>query len=254
MNKTINALERMNLHKSEAIVYMLLVQKMGGTVEEISKEVRFKKQNTYTILNKLIQKGFVDVEKSNPVIYHVVPPTETFRKEQIKILDELYTANNELNFLYEANINKLKHPINLIQGFRPIIKKEINLIKSAKKTLNMKIGFLFFNEAQILINVFENLKNTGVKINIIANQACTIDNEKIEVLNKFKNCDVNVKEDDLPNTKVILVDGSEMMQIFPRFPFHENIYSDNVHCTYNYSKNIAKTYNDRFNHQLKLIV
>ncbi len=207
-NKTIDSLKKLGLSTYEAMVYLSLTYSISGTATEISDNSQVPRTKIYDVLKSLATKGFVEIERGRPLNYHVVSPTDVFRFHKQKILDELEETEMELNFAYESQLSKIPAPIWLIHGTERIIKKELEIISRAKKTISIRMGFLFPNEAEFLKEKFNRLAKKGIGINILATEYCYIDNKKIDIISEFADSNVNIIEADIPFVKLIVRDST----------------------------------------------
>lgn len=206
----------------------------------------------YDVLKSLGTKGFIEIERGRPLKYHVVSPTDVFRLYKQKIIDELEETELELNYAYESQLSKVPAPIWLIHGPDRIIKKELEIISRAKKTLSFRMGFLFEGEADFLKEKFEKLVKKGIEINILATEYCYVDNRRVDILNSFHDAGVNILKADIPFVKLIVRDSAEMMHIFSKFSGeNKNVISNSAIGVWNQYEDIAKNYDDRFFNALK---
>lgn len=246
-NKTVKSLKKLGLSTYQALVYLSLTYMISGTATEISLNSNVPRSKIYDVLKVLGEKGFVEIERGRPLKYHVVPPTEVFRHHKDKILEELEESEMELNYAYESQLSKIPAPIWLIHGTDRIIKKELEIISRAKKTVNIRMGFLFRNEIDQLIEKFNKLIKRGIEINILASPYSYVDNKKIDIIEEFKDSEINIMEADLPFVKMIVRDGKEMIHIFTKFSGKErNVISNTAIGVWNQYEDIAKNYDDRF--------
>lgn len=252
--KTIDSLKKLGLSTYEAMVYLSLTHLISGTATEISENSNVPRTKIYDVLKTLHSKGFLEVERGRPLKYIVVSPNDVFPQYKQKIIDELEETELELKDIYETQLPKVPAPVWLIHGPERIIKKELEIISRAKKTLSFRMGFLFNQEAELLCESFEKLLNKGVEINILATKHCYVDNKKIDVLNSFSDTDVNVVKADIPFVKLIVRDSVEMMHIFSKFSGkNKNVVSSSAIGVWNQYEDIAKNYDNRFFNALNKI-
>lgn len=245
--KTIDSLKKLGLSTYEAMVYFALTYMISGTATEISSNSQVPRTKIYDVLKSLGAKGFIEIERGRPLKYNVVPPTDVFRLYKQKIVDELEETEMELNYAYESQLSKVPAPIWLIHGPDRIIKKELEIISRAKKTLSFRMGFLFSEEADILKQKFEKITKKGIEINILATEYCYVDNRKIDILNAFADTGVNIVKADIPFVKLIVRDSVEMIHIFSKFSGeNKNVISKSAIGVWNQYEDIAKNYDDRF--------
>ena len=246
-NKTIDSLKKLGLSTYQALVYLSLTYMISGTATEISLNSNVPRSKIYDVLKALGEKGFVEIERGRPIKYHVVPPTDVFRYHKEKILEELEETEMKLNYAYESQLSKIPAPIWLIHGTERIIKKELEIISRAKKTINIRMGFLFENEIELLIEKFNKLINKQIEINILTSPYSFVDNKRIDILGEFKDSKVNIMKADLPFVKMIVRDGKEMIHIFTKFSGEEkSVISNTAIGVWNQYEDIAKNYDERF--------
>ncbi|MCL2116225.1 MAG: transcriptional regulator [Methanobrevibacter sp.] len=246
-NKAIESLKKLGLSTYQALVYLSLTYMISGTATEISLNSNVPRSKIYDVLKILGEKGFIEIERGRPLKYHVVPPKEVFRHHKDKILEELEETEMELNYAYESQLSKIPAPIWLIHGTDRIIKKELEIISRSKKTINIRMGFLFRNEIDQLIEKFNKLINKGIEVNILASPYSYVDNKKINIIKEFKDSEVNIMKADLPYVKMIVRDGKEMIHIFTKFSGKKrSVISNTAIGVWNQYEDIAKNYDERF--------
>jgi len=249
-NKTLDSLKKLGLSTYQALVYISLTYMISGTATEISLNSNVPRSKIYDVLKTLGEKGFIEIERGRPLKYQVVPPKEVFRHHREKMLEELDIAEMELNYAYENQLSKTPAPIWLIHGTDRIIKKELEIISRAKKTVNIRMGFLFKDEINQLKEKFDKLINRGIEVNILASPQAYVDNKKIDIIREFRRSNVNIMKANLPYVKMIVRDGREMIHIFTKFSGKErSVISNTAIGVWNQYEDIAKNYDDRFFNQ-----
>ncbi|WP_409200236.1 TrmB family transcriptional regulator [Methanobrevibacter sp. DSM 116169] len=246
-NKNIEVLKKLGLTTNEATVYITLNSLISGKATEISEHSKIPRSKVYDVLKSLYVKNFIEIERTKPIKYTVIPPRDTFKKEKDKLISELNETERDLNEIYEDQISYVQAPMWLIHGQDKIIKKEIEIISRAKSSVNLRIGFLFENELEKLIDVFK--KKNKIQINILYSPNCYIENKKIDIANKIDLDNVNMKKFDLPPVKVIIRDGQELIQIYSKFLNKKTVIPNTSIGVWNQYEEIAKNYNERFNKQ-----
>ncbi|WP_225370247.1 TrmB family transcriptional regulator [Methanobrevibacter arboriphilus] len=122
-NKTIGSLKMFGLSTYESMVYLSMTYMISGTATEISLNSNVPRTKIYDVLKSLSNKGFIEIERGRPLKYHIVPPSDVFRRYKQKLLDELEETEMNLNYAYESQLSKIPAPIWLIHGTDRIIKK-----------------------------------------------------------------------------------------------------------------------------------
>lgn len=249
-DKTIHSLQKLGLSTYEAQVYRSLSTIITGTPSEISTESQVPRSKVYDVLRRLNEKGYIDVERGRPLKYTIVPPRDIFNKEKEKLIEELNETEQNLNNTYENQISQVQAPMWLIHNTEKIIKKELEIILRTKKTLNMRIGFLFEGEAKQLNDAFQKISK-NVEINILASPYCYVNHEKINIISSFKDSNVNIIKADIPFVKMMIRDKKEIMHIYTKFSGEKkSVIPDTAIGIWNIYEDIAKNYDDRFIDQM----
>ena len=127
---------------------------------------------------------------------------------------------------------------------------KLEIIKRAKTSINMRIGFLFEGEGEALVKALKN--RSDLKINILASPKCYINNEEFNIIKLFKDNDINIQKADIPFVKLIISDSKEMMHTYTKFTEDKrNVIPETAIGIWNKYEEIAKNYDDRFMNQLK---
>jgi sugar-specific transcriptional regulator TrmB len=143
-------------------------------------------------------------------------------------------------------IAKMQAPMWLIRGEEKIVNKEIELIMKTKKTLNMRIGFIFDRELEPLKIALNNLSRENIVVNILASPDCIVNNKKIDIKKEFKAENIHIYYTDLPFVKMIIRDGIEMFHIYSKFK-NERVPLENTSIgMWNQYEDICKNYDKRF--------
>lgn len=219
MEKMINSLKKLGLTRYEAQAYIGLNKIIEGNAENIAEASGLPRSRIYDILNDLEKKGFVEIERGRPLKYKVVDPNIIFKKEKNKLIEELESSENKLKELYSNEVSEIQAPVWLVHSNDNIIRKEVEIIKNAKSTLTMRIGFLLEGEANAMIKAFNEIPR-NIKIRIVANRHCFVNDEKIDIANTFRNSkldNLEVVEAEIPIMKMMIRDGKELFGTFARF-------------------------------------
>lgn len=167
MESIIESLEKFSLTRYEAKAYIGMTNLISGKAEEIAKASEIPRSKIYNTLKQLDKKGFITITHTRPLEYHVVPPREIFKNKKDELIKELESSQEKLDEIYNDNISEIQAPVWLIKTSENIINKEIEIIKRARKSINMRIGFLLEGEGEALIKAFKELPR-GVPIKILA--------------------------------------------------------------------------------------
>ena len=250
MDDNITVLKGLGLTMYEAQAYSTLVSLIQSTAFEVAEKSGIPRSKIYDVLKSLNKKEFIEIEDGRPLTYIVKSPVDVLSREKEKINSEIDDTITRLTNIYENGMSQVQAPIWRIYGVEKIIDQEIEIIKRAKNTINMRIGFLFENEGEAIVKAFKNRRN--LEVNILASPTCYINDEKFEIIEFFKDYDINIQKADIPFVKVMIADSKEMLHTYTKFSEDKrNVIPETAIGIWNKYEEIAKNYDDRFMNQLK---
>ncbi|WP_298523494.1 TrmB family transcriptional regulator [uncultured Methanobrevibacter sp.] len=252
MDENIAILKGIGLTLYEAQAYVTLTSLIQATAVEVSEKSNIPRSKIYDVLKKLNEKDFIEIEDGRPLTYIVKSPVDVLGREKEKIDSELDDTITRLTNVYENGMIQVQAPIWRIYGVEKIINQEVEIIKRAKKTINLRIGFLFEGEGEALIKALKNRKN--LEVNILASPTCYINDEEINIIKLFKEADINIQKADIPFVKMMISDSKEMMHTYTKFTQDKrSVIPETAIGIWNKYEEIAKNYDERFLNQLKKI-
>ena len=224
MDENISVLKGIGLTMYEAQAYVTLTSLISSTASEIAEESGIPRSKIYDVLKELAKKNYIDVEDGRPLTYNVKSPVEVLGRERERVNSEIDDTITRLTYIYENGMSHVQAPIWRIYGVEKIIAQELEIIKRAKKSINMRIGFLFENEGESLVKALKN--RTDLKINI--------------------------QKADIPFVKLIISDSKEMMHTYTKFSEDKrNVIPETAIGIWNKYEDISRNYDERFMNQLK---
>lgn len=249
MDENISTLKGIGLTMYEAQAYVTLTSLIQGTADEVSKNSDIPRSKIYDVLKKLNEKDFIEVEDGRPLTYIAKSPVEVLSREKERINTEIEDTISRLTNIYENGMSQVQAPIWRIYGVEKIINQEVEIIKRAKNTVNMRIGFLFEGEGEALIDAFK--KRRSLNVNILASPTCYINNEEINIIKMFKDQGINIQKADIPFVKVMISDSKEMMHTYTKFSEDKrNVIPETAIGIWNKYEDVARNYDERFMNQL----
>lgn len=132
MSDTIEHLMRLGMSEYEAKAYIATVVLGEGTIKEISDESKVPRSRAYDVMERLLEKGFVEVGNTNPRCYRANDPAEVFGhliEDMAKARDEVVKALEEIGSTAERRNN----PLWTIKGEWAIDHKVAEMIESARR-------------------------------------------------------------------------------------------------------------------------
>jgi len=211
---TLTALKSLGLSDYETQAYIANISLISGTATEISLASKVPRSKIYEVLKSLAKKGFVEIQRGKPLKFNVIPPQEIFGKSRKQINEQLDKAENELNFIYENQIPKVPAPLWIVHGPEKNVKKEIEIISRAKKSLLIIEGIMFKDEAPKLKESLNKAIKRGVHTKLMLSPFSIVDDYKINVVKEMDDLDCEMKIFQVPNIKIIIRDEKEMLIMF----------------------------------------
>ncbi len=191
--------------------YIANLSLINGTATEISLASNVPRSKIYEVLKSLAKKEFVEIQRGKPLKFNVIPPHEIFEKSRKQLKEQLDNAENELNLIYENQIPNVPAPMWLIHGQEKIVKKEIEVISRAQKSLYILVGFMFKDEIQELKESLNKAIKRGVHVKVILAPFFNVDNNKTDVLEEICDLDCEMKTIHIPLIKMVVRDEKEML-------------------------------------------
>lgn len=250
MDENISTLKGIGLTMYEAQAYVTLTSLISATADEVSQNSGIPRSKIYDVLKKLNEKHFLEIEEGRPLTYNVKSPVEVLTREKEQLNSKIDDTITRLTYVYENGMSQVQAPIWRIYGIEKIIAQELEIIKRAKNSINMRIGFLFETEGEQLVKALKN--RNDLKINILASPTCYINNEEINIIKLFKENDINIQKADIPFVKLIISDSREMMHTYTKFSEDKReVIPETAIGIWNKYEDIARNYDERFMNQLK---
>ena len=252
MNDDIHLLKGIGLTMYEAQAYVTLTSLISATAVEVSEKSGIPRSKIYDVLNKLNEKEYIEIEDGRPLTYNVKSPVEVLSKEKEKLNTKIDDTITTLTNVYENGMSQVQAPIWRIYGVEKIINQEVEIIKRSKTSINMRIGFLFENEAESLIKAFKS--NKKLKVNILASPICYVNNKEIDIIKLFKDAGISIQKADIPFVKVLISDSKEMMHTYTKFSEDKReVIPETAIGIWNKYEDVARNYDERFVNQLEKI-
>ena len=225
MESIIESLEKFGLTRYEAKAYIGMTNLISGKAEEIAKASEIPRSKIYNTLKELNKKGFITITHTRPLEYKVVPPSEIFKMKKEELIRELESSQEKLDEIYNDQISEIQAPVWLIKTSENIINKEIEIVKRARKSINMRIGFLL----------------------------CYIDGEKLEIIKMFEDAkldNLEIIETDIKFVKIIIRDGKELFRTIVKFTGEEkSVLPETSVGVQNRYEDICQNFDERFLNQ-----
>jgi len=169
--KASSAIQGLGLTKTEIRVYVALLESGTMTASEVSKAARVPYSKVYQALESLHRKGWVDRQRSRPIIYTAKPPESAL--EELRSLHESETremekvALAELASIYEKKGEQERPDIWILRGTTEILSRVKSTIVNSRDELLIALPVGIAPYADQVASLLTALKERGVKISIL---------------------------------------------------------------------------------------
>ena len=161
------SLEELGLTGSEIKAYVALLRGGTMTASDVSREARIPYSKVYDALESLHRRGWVEEQKSRPIVYTAKPPDtaleelksrqETERKEREQI------ALEELMRVYVSRGEQEKPDIWIMRGTNEILSRVKNLLLNCRTELLIALPLQLVSFTDRIEPLMAALKEKGVK-------------------------------------------------------------------------------------------
>ena len=161
------SLEGLGLTGSEVKAYIALLRGGSMTANDVSREARIPYSKVYDALESLHRRGWVEVQKSRPIVYTAKPPdaaleelkarSETERKEREQV------ALEELMTIYVSRGEQERPDIWIMRGTNEILSRVKNLLLNCRAELLIALPPQLVSFADRIEPLMAALKEKGVK-------------------------------------------------------------------------------------------
>jgi len=172
--KAVSALERLGLTKTEIRTYVALLETGTMTANEVSRAARVPYSKVYQALESLHRKGWVDRQRSRPILYTAKPPEsalEELRSQHESESREMEkVALAELRSVYERKGEKERPDVWILRGTSEILSRVKDTVLSAKDELLLALPIGIAPYVDQVASLLVALKERGVKVSILTSQ------------------------------------------------------------------------------------
>ena len=181
------SLEALGLTGSEVKAYVALLRGGTMTASDVSREARIPYSKVYDALESLHRRGWVEEQKSRPIVYTAKPPdtaleelksrAETERREREQV------ALEELMGIYVSRGESEKPDIWIMRGTSEILSRVKNLLLNCRTELLIALPPQIFSFTERIEPLMAALREKGVKTLILTSP--DLPRENAESLSRY---------------------------------------------------------------------
>ena len=218
MDEIIALLEKLNFTKTEAAVYINLLENSSLNGYKIAKNLNMSRSSVYSALDNLYKKGIVFLLPGDSQVYKAENPSVLINKMKNEFNETTNLLDYKLKDLEKSDSEE--RYVN-IEGYDNIILKIKQLLLSAEKEIyiNTDIDLSMFESELVKIT------ERGVRIIVFSFKKCTLKNIPMEIYTHgSSNCEGK-------ETRIMLVVDCEKTLVADRGPHREEflgVFTDNI--------------------------
>lgn len=146
MNSIVQIMKKYDFSEMETLVYTTLLSKGILTGYEVSKHSGVPRSKVYNILEKLLKKNLIIVNKSEPKLYHAVSSDEFLESLEKNVNQDLLFLTNQLGQIKEQEEEELLWKLD---NYQSVMQKVEHLVKAAQSSLLIQIWVEELNDELI---------------------------------------------------------------------------------------------------------
>ncbi|MDG6989186.1 MAG: TrmB family transcriptional regulator [Nitrososphaerota archaeon] len=165
------SLEELGLTGSEIKAYVALLKGGTMTASDVSREARIPYSKVYDALESLHRRGWVEEQKSRPIVYTAKPPDtaleELRARQETERKEKEQTALEELMGIYVSRGEQEKPDIWIMRGTNEILSRVKNLLLNCRAELLIALPSQLAPFTDRIEPLLATLKEKGVKCLIL---------------------------------------------------------------------------------------
>jgi HTH-type transcriptional regulator, sugar sensing transcriptional regulator len=171
------AVEALGLTGSEVKAYVALLKGGTMTASEVSRTARIPYSKVYDALESLHKRGWIEEQKSRPIVYTAKPPDAAL--EELKARQETERRENEqvaldeLMGIYVSRGEQEKPDIWIMRGTNEILSRVKNLLLNCRTELLVALPTQLLPFTETIEPLLVALKEKGVKTMILTSPEIT---------------------------------------------------------------------------------
>lgn len=148
MEQVIQIMNKYGFSEMETKVYTTLLEKGTLTGYEVSKQSGVARSKVYNILEKLVQKNLIVINKSEPKLYHAISSNEFLARLEKNVQEDLAFLTSNLGLIKEEAEEEMLWKLD---NYQHMTEKASYVIKKAQHSLLIQLWQEDLNEEFIAL-------------------------------------------------------------------------------------------------------
>lgn len=186
------ALEALGLTKTQVKAYLALIERGTMTASEVSRAARIPYSKVYEALEGLRASGWIDEQKSRPIIYTAKSPAtaleEMNSRREAERREREQLVLKELTGIYEKKGEQERPEIWILRGTGEILSRLRTMVLDTRNELLIALPTVVAPYAEEIVGILTALKERGVKIDILVSRDLPRSTESLlETVSELRN-------------------------------------------------------------------
>ena len=217
MKSAVESLRNLGFTEYEAKTYVALVKIASGTASDIHLVSGIPRSAVYGALNKLEERGVIEVQSSKPMRYRAVPPKNALEKLKNNFIAGSEDALASLEEVYQTQKTGARaEAVWTINGVKNVSSKIIEMVRGAQEDIIFAASYPAFHEVAETYSVFRDIKGEiinrieeGITVRITGSQNAGLE----EIAREIQGAQVRAFPTDKSTTGggILIVDGAEVL-------------------------------------------
>lgn len=197
------ALQAMGMDAEEARLYTILVATGPNTVGSIAPAAGLSRTKAYSVLDRMVTKGYLELVADHPKTYSPTDPMELLRRRVEELGIARHVIEEEVLPILEQQGSRSR---NLSLRGSAVFSRAEEMVKRAKREIVLVASFIPNEMTNRLANLLAELHSRGVKVRTVMSDAVS----DSALLAKLRNLtDLRVRK--VPNAGMLIVDDEEVL-------------------------------------------
>lgn len=215
----IRSLKELGLTEYEAKAYTALTKIKSGLASDVHIISGIPRSAVYGALNKLIEKGIVEIQHGKPMKYRVVSPKIALERLKNDFKTKSERVLEHLEQIYKTDeVEPKEEAVWSVKGIKNVIGRAVEMIENSQEEITLIAAYPFFVDVASAYPIFKNIRpillekvKKGVKIRIVASN----EGEIKRISKDIPQADIRIRNthDESIGMKggLLLVDGREIL-------------------------------------------
>ncbi|MDD2438777.1 MAG: helix-turn-helix domain-containing protein [Methanosarcinaceae archaeon] len=219
INTLIESLQQLGLTSYEAKLIIALTEYGSGTASDIHVFSGIPRSAVYGVITKLENRGIIEVQKTKPMRYKIIPPDKIIDRIEQDYEKALQYSREKLKQIYHSKVQaEDEDTVWNISGIENVNDKIVRMLKAASKEIIFASSYPSLNRIIEIYPIMKSIKQTvqekidmGIKVKITGQDEAYVRN----IAKEFPGAQIRVyKKENSPHSLkggMLAIDNKEIL-------------------------------------------